>query len=122
MILDDISNESYIVEPSTFWIFNISFVVAFILNLQLISAVLIRTLLFIPACRLDTNTSTSVFNYVLVLSALVFKELAEAISKSFISCFVYTFEAEAFRSIQLNMSILLNFNIEVLSTYLNVSS
>ena len=57
------------------------------------------------ACKMDKHVYTSVFNYVLVSPALLFKALAEIISVSCISCFVYTFEAEALEFKQVNISI-----------------
>ena len=57
----------------------------------------IKTLLYIPNCKIDKNTSASVFKYISLLSALVSKELVNATSKSCMSCVVYTFAAEAFK-------------------------
>ena len=60
--LNDNSNESYTIVPSTLWIFNISFDTAFSLNLPLISTALIKTLVSIPTCEIDKATLTSVFD------------------------------------------------------------
>ena len=87
-VLNDNSNESYKIEPSTFWWFNLSFEVASSLQIPLISTALLRTRLFVPACKLYNNTSTSVFKQVLGWSALVYKELPKVIYNSFIFCVV----------------------------------
>ena len=52
-IINDNSNASYNVEPSTFWVFNISCEVAFSLKLPLTSTALIKTRLSIPASKID---------------------------------------------------------------------
>ena len=68
--INDSSNASYNVVTSTLWIVNESFYVADSLNLPLRSTAVSKTLLFITACNMDKNTSTSVFNYVVSLSDL----------------------------------------------------
>ena len=59
--LNDTSNESYTIVPSTLWIFNIPCDTAFILNLPLILTSLFKALLSIPACKLDKAILTSSF-------------------------------------------------------------
>ena len=53
------SKSSYNVEPSWFNFFHISLETALTLTLPSVSTTLVQTFLYIPACKLDTNTLTS---------------------------------------------------------------
>ena len=91
---------------------NISLGVAFMLNLPLISTVLIKTRLSIPDCKIDKNTSTSDFKYVLMLYDLRFSALSSSV-------LWHTSEATVFNFKDDKKSILLTFNILVVSTVLD---
>ena len=60
-MLNDNAQVSYNTLTSTLWIFNISFHVALISKLPLISTALTKTRLPIPACKIYKATVTSVF-------------------------------------------------------------
>ena len=103
------------------WLLKISSAVAFSLSLPLISTVCVKLRLFIPARQLYKNTSASVVNYVLVLSALVFNDLPNAISTSLVLVLSIQLKPKLFMLKFVSISILLVFNIGILSILLNDS-